>query len=120
MLILAGAVATSIAVPTSASADTPYNTVLDPGQTKEIAREAIWGNAKLQGTQNPIYSGGGNGVSYIIEDTSGNQHTVRTCYCNRVEFDFNLNSLGKTFVVKAKNLYKGTRVAVRIIGTFID
>ncbi|MFE7064228.1 hypothetical protein ACFVAD_19030 [Sutcliffiella sp. NPDC057660] len=121
MLILAGVVATSIAVPNAASADTAYNTTLNPGQTKTIATEAIWADAELIGTQYLVYSTGNSGVQYIVTDTSGNIKAQKTCYCNgEIQFDLDLNAIGQTFVVKAKNVYNGAKDYIKLIGKLID
>lgn len=120
-LILAGVVATSIVVPNTAFADTAYNTTLDPGQTKTIATESIWGDAKLVGTQYAVYSTGNSGVTYIVTDTSGNIKAMKTCYCNgQLEFDIDLNAIGQTFVVKAKNVYTGAKDFIKLVGKLID
>lgn len=121
MFILAGAVATSIAVPSAASADTAYNTTLNPGQTKTIATEAIWADAELVGTQYPVYSTGNCGVTYIVKDTSGNTKAQKTSYIEgEVRFYIDLNAIGQTFIVSAKNVYTGAKDFVKLVGKLFD
>ncbi|MFE7064229.1 hypothetical protein ACFVAD_19035 [Sutcliffiella sp. NPDC057660] len=121
MLILAGVVATSIAVPNAASADTAYNTTLNPGQTKTIATEAIWADAELIGTQYPVYSTGNCGVQYIVVDSSGNVKAQKTSYVEgQVNFYLDLNAIGQTFAVKAKNVYNGAKDFIKLVGNLFD
>ncbi|CAG9622775.1 hypothetical protein [Sutcliffiella rhizosphaerae] len=106
--------------PAGASADTAYNTTLNPGEQKQLAREYIIGGGSVVGNQQNVFSGGNRGVQYVIQDGSGNNIKVENHYNVTVNITFDAGLLGKFISLIARNLNRGSSDAVKVTGTLKD
>lgn len=121
ILILSTALLLSLSImPNGASADSSFNKTIQPGQTQWLAEESIWLGTTVQGSQRPVYSGGNSGVIYIVKDSKGATVGQNVNYELNFSINIDTKALGETLSLWGKNVYKGAKDAVKVVGKWLD
>lgn len=105
----------------SASADTSYNTTVNPGEKKKLASESVWADAQVVGLQAKVYSSSTVSATYYVYDDAGRLISQKTYYGEtEVNFEVDANALGETISLWVKNLRTGINDLFKAVGTLLD